>query len=371
MATGIVSKALAQVGVRPVSLLLYGIATALYLALLAATGLKAACHPDAVRCELGTPARLFGHFTLVAASGVLASRLDHGPARVAACALLAFAGGVWTALARAAARLVRPGAGGVLRQADGTWFLATVGLQSLVITGATLYPGRVALAAALALWATGVLLYLATLTAVIRRLWHAPPPPAGLAPSYWITMGAAAISTLAGGVLLGHLGLLPRPARTPLTATVVALWSWATVLIPFLLAAGVWRHRRHRVPLGYEPALWSIVFPAGMYATATARLVATHHIGTAAAAQHPLAWTALAAWLTVTACRLRRQLPSPACWTSRCGLGGRPELLCHDGCARGPAPGWGGRGILPDRRREPCRGRRRLGRPPGRRGAAG
>ncbi|WP_234445181.1 hypothetical protein [Streptomyces rimosus] len=44
--------------------------------------------------------------------------------------------------------------------------------------------------------------------------------------------------------------------------------GWATVLIPLLLAAGAWRHVRHRVPLRYEPSWWSAVFPIGMYAAA-------------------------------------------------------------------------------------------------------
>ncbi|GHE92585.1 tellurite resistance/C4-dicarboxylate transporter family protein [Streptomyces fumanus] len=328
MATGIVSKALAQSGARTVSLLLFGIAAALYLALLVAAGLKAAYHPDALRAELAGPDRLFGHFTLVAAGGVLAGRLDHGTVRLAAGALLALAGTVWAALAGAAARLLRRGARTALRQADGTWFLATVGLQSLVLTGATLYPSRPVLATALALWTTGVLLYAATLTAVARRLRHAPPAPADLASPYWITMGAVAISVLTGAHLLGRTALLPHPARTPLAVAVTGLWAWATALIPVLLAAGVWRHRRHRVPLGCEPALWSIVFPVGMYATATARLAAARHLGPLAAARHPLAWTALAVWLTVTACRLHQVLPATA---SPAPTGDRPVDMRDQG----------------------------------------
>jgi tellurite resistance protein TehA-like permease len=35
-----------------------------------------------------------------------------------------------------------------------------------------------------------------------------------------------------------------------------------------LLAAGWWRHLVHRVPLAYEPGLWSVIFPLGMYAVA-------------------------------------------------------------------------------------------------------
>ncbi|KOT60595.1 MULTISPECIES: SLAC1 family transporter [Streptomyces] len=61
--------------------------------------------------------------------------------------------------------------------------------------------------------------------------------------------------------------------------TVVA--GWATSLIPVLLAAGVWRHVRHRVPLRYEPSWWSAVFPIGMYAVAWAALGAWAVVGAA------------------------------------------------------------------------------------------
>ena len=45
----------------------------------------------------------------------------------------------------------------------------------------------------------------------------------------------------------------------------VVFWAFGTWLIPALVAAGVWRHVVHRVPLRYEATLWSIVFPLGMY----------------------------------------------------------------------------------------------------------
>lgn len=301
MATGIVSRALAQAGARALSLVLFGVAAALYVVLLCATALKARCHLGAVRAELRDPARLFGHFTLVAASGVLAARLGSGSARVAGCALLAVAALAWAVLARAVMGLRGLGPRAALRQADGTWFLATVGLQALVLTLVALRPGRPVVTLALVLWVCGVLLYAATLTVVVRRLRYDPPRPARLAPSYWVTMGAAAISTLAGARLLAHDGLLPAPVRAPLGGTVVGLWTWATFLIPLLLATGVWRHLHHRVPLAYEPTLWCIVFPLGMYATATAQLAAVQRIGALTLPQRPLAWAALAAWVAVVA----------------------------------------------------------------------
>ncbi|UNO38567.1 tellurite resistance/C4-dicarboxylate transporter family protein [Streptomyces sp. MST-110588] len=324
MATGIVSRALSRTGAHALSAALFGLALATYLVLLAATALKAACHRDTIRGELQDPGRLFGHFTLVAASGVLATR---SPARITACVLLVIAALAWTALALAAAGLRRLGTHLVLRQADGTWFLATVGLQALVLTLIRIHPGRTVLTGALLLWGTGVLLYAATLATVLRRLLSTLPPAARLAPSYWVAMGAAAISTLAGTQLLTRSALLPPLARVPLGGTVLTLWAWATLLIPLLVAAGIWRHLHHRVPLAYEPALWCIVFPVGMYATATAELTSAQRIG-ALTRPHPLlpsllpsllAWAALAAWLAVG---LR-------CLTDRLGPRSRHEAPAH------------------------------------------
>ena len=47
-----------------------------------------------------------------------------------------------------------------------------------------------------------------------------------------------------------------------------ALWAFGTWWIPLLIILGLWRHVRHW-PLTYEPTLWSVVFPLGMYSVAT------------------------------------------------------------------------------------------------------
>lgn len=312
MATGIVSRALAQAGARAASALLFGLAAAAYLTLLTATVLKTVHHRTVLRAELRDPAHVFGHFTLVAASGVLATRLAHGQARVAAYALLAVAAAVWATLAAAVVGLGRSGGRGLLRQADGAWFLATVGLQALVLTLSSVRTGPAALMAALVLWGAAVLLYGVTLTSVVLRLLRDPPGAAALTPTYWITMGAAAISTLAGAQLLAHERLPPHPAQGLLDGTVLVLWAWATVLIPPLLGAGVWRHLHQRVPLTYELTLWCIVFPMGMYATATAQLATARRISALTAAERPLVWAAAAVWLAVGARYLAARLrPRP------------------------------------------------------------
>ena len=69
---------------------------------------------------------------------------------------------------------------------------------------------------------------------------------------------------------------------------------------------GYWRHVRQHWPLTYEPTLWSVVFPLGMYS------VATLSFGKAAglAFMEPLSrfmlWVAVAAWVMVVAAFLAR-----------------------------------------------------------------
>jgi tellurite resistance protein TehA-like permease len=109
-------------------------------------------------------------------------------------------------------------------------------------------------------------------------------------------MGAVAISLLAGAELQDRLGLL---RHHPAHLVLPALWRWATALIPVLLAGGTWRHL-HRRPLRYEPSLWCIVFPAGMYATATLNVLPQPPARTATAC-------ALAPWAAAAALLLHHR----------------------------------------------------------------
>jgi tellurite resistance protein TehA-like permease len=78
-----------------------------------------------------------------------------------------------------------------------------------------------------------------------------------------------------------------------------------------LVVLGFWRHVRHHWPLTYEPTLWSVVFPLGMYS------VATLSFGEAAglAFMEPLSrfmlWVAVVAWVMVAAAFLARLARRP------------------------------------------------------------
>ncbi|QQD84757.1 tellurite resistance/C4-dicarboxylate transporter family protein [Jeotgalicoccus sp. ATCC 8456] len=93
-----------------------------------------------------------------------------------------------------------------------------------------------------------------------------------LTPPYWISMGALAITTLAGAVfILNGLGLILE-FESFIKATTLFFWAFGTWWIPLLVVLGVWRHVINKVPLNYSPDLWGMPFPLAMYTVGTINL---------------------------------------------------------------------------------------------------
>ena len=134
--------------------------------------------------------------------------------------------------------------------------------------------------------------------------------PAALTHGYWVFMGASAISVLAGAQILR---LPPSPLTTAthavLAGSSVMLWAFGTWLVPLLLILGVWRHVRHRVPLAYEPGVWSMVFPIGMYGVASRELGAALRVPWLVTLGRYEAWLALAAWAALSLAMTLTALP--------------------------------------------------------------
>jgi tellurite resistance protein TehA-like permease len=105
---------------------------------------------------------------------------------------------------------------------------------------------------------------------------------------------------------------IPGPDRGSYKGSSYALWAFGTWWVPLLIVLGLWRHVWHHWPLSYEPTLWSVVFPLGMYS------VATLSFGHAArlAFMEPLArfmlWVSVAAWILVAAAFVARLTRQPA-----------------------------------------------------------
>jgi tellurite resistance protein TehA-like permease len=74
----------------------------------------------------------------------------------------------------------------------------------------------------------------------------------------------------------------------------VVLWAFGTWLIPLLLALGAWRHLLRHVSLAYEPGMWSIVFPVGIYGVASRELGAALNVSWLVTLGRYEGWLALA-----------------------------------------------------------------------------
>jgi tellurite resistance protein TehA-like permease len=154
------------------------------------------------------------------------------------------------------------------------------------------------------------MLYTWIIGLIFYRYTFFPLDPRQLAPPYWINMGAMAISTLAGTVLVRRANdftllaeLLPF-----LKGLTLMFWATATAWIPLLLTLGAWRHLIRRVPLVYDVVYWSAVFPLGMYTACTRRLAETMNQPWLAVVPRSLVFLALAAWALTFLGLLRRQL---------------------------------------------------------------
>jgi tellurite resistance protein TehA-like permease len=304
MASGIVSVGMELEGFDVLSVLLLVICAASFVILLALTGWRAIRYPGAIRDDFMDPRRAFGFFTLVAGADVLGVRLFMSGMPFFTTALLVAAGALflvigyvipWTAALSKQKR-------SVVATANGTWFIWVVASQSIAIAAATLEPRADAARSALALvavvaWSVGVLLYGATAVFVALRLMLYRFGPDEFTPPYWVTMGALAITVLAGARIV-DMAEAPMVAATGhlIAGLSVVFWGIATWLIPPLLAAGLWRHVMHRLPLRYEPTLWSIIFPLGMYAVASLSIGATDTLPIVLWIGKVELWVAFAAW---------------------------------------------------------------------------
>jgi tellurite resistance protein TehA-like permease len=150
----------------------------------------------------------------------------------------------------------------------------------------------------LALWLCGGMLYIWTMTLIFYRYTFFRLHVDDLSPPYWINMGAMAISTLAGSLLIMNapqapylVSLLPF-----LKGFTVLYWATGTWWIPMLLVLGLWRYGYRRFPFEYDPLYWGAVFPLGMYAACTWEMDRAMQFGFLESLPRALLYLALAAW---------------------------------------------------------------------------
>lgn len=321
MGTGIVSIGAKLTGLDALATVLLVCAVIFYIVLVVLNVWRLIAHRDRMIADLSAPARGFGFFTFIAATDVISRALLNTQFSAAVIVLLCVSIVTWIGLGYVVPWLAMLGSGrrATLAGANGTWFVWVVASESIAIVASGLesvYPGlqqSLSMVAVMA-WAIGIVLYIACAIFVSLKVMLYGVKPAELDPSYWVTMGALAITIVAGSSIVEMQDApMVDVTRELIAGTSVIFWSFATWLVPVLIAAGVWRHWRHRLPLRYEPGLWSVVFPVGMYAVASISLGRADVLPIVEAIGSAWFWVALAVWTAVAVAmivHLIRRLPA-------------------------------------------------------------
>ena len=313
MATGIVSIGFDLFGHDVLSDVLLVIAVAAFAVLLVAYAWRATRHPARLLADAQDPATGFGYFSLVAAADVVAGGLASNHHLTATWVLGAASLPLWLVLTYGipGAMVMGRREGAVLPGVNGSWFLWVVATQSLSTTAATLANANANARSwlaplAVALWGIGVVLYLIVAGVVTVRLLEVPVAPHALSPTYWVFMGATAITVLGAAEILMLPASLPvvLATREVISGLAFLLWAFGTWWIPLLLFFTVWRQTVHDEPRHYDATWWDVVFPLGMYAVASAAYGKAAGLGFMVDIARWEVWLGLAAWVGVTAAML-------------------------------------------------------------------
>jgi tellurite resistance protein TehA-like permease len=284
MATGIVSLAAHLIAMQYVAKALFQLNIVVYAALWFLTLLRVARYPRRFLGDMADHLRGPGFFTTVAGTSVLGSQFVVLAADYrAGIALWIVAVVLWIGLTYTifAGFTIKERKPALDQGISGAWLLAVVATQSIAVLSGLLaphvdQPNRLEMNfLALSMWLWGGMLYIWMMSLIFYRYTFFPFSPGDLSPPYWINMGAMAISTLAGSLLIINvpdapflLSLLPF-----IKGFTVLYWATGTWWIPMLAVLALWRYVYRRFPLKYDPLYWGAVFPLGMYAASTDEMI--------------------------------------------------------------------------------------------------
>lgn len=320
MASGIISIGFKTLHFEWLAEALYAFALCAWLTLLGLSAARLVRYADSVRIDLLNPRMVFSYFTLVAATDIVGMLLLERGHTELALACWAFAFAAWCSLLYLAfSVLTFLSHEHNVNIMHGGWLISIVGTQSLVLLGARLapelgdYAGYMMVEVHL-LWGLGLIFYGIFVTLFCYRIFFLTLKPQDMSPLLWVVMGAAAISANAGTSLLTEDPRLPFLAaqRPFIDGITLMVWAWSTWWIPMLFLFGAWKHVVSRLPLEYEPVIWSFVFPLGMYAVASARLGLAAEFAPLHWISQLMIWVALAAWVFALIGLIRRLISRSA-----------------------------------------------------------
>jgi tellurite resistance protein TehA-like permease len=303
MATGIVSVAAEDHHYWRIGIVLATLASVIFVMLTIGLGLRILTRSGIVVAQSTDPDVALRMFTFVAGASVLGVVWRRHPVAVWVLGVLSLIG--WLVLVPLGVRDVRSRPRTDLRDhAHGAWLLVSVATSGMATTAADLaiiQGYRLLVVAGVLLWLLAIVLYVAVTWLIAWRAVVAPFRPDAVTPDSWILMGALAIATLAGAHLLqatDALGSLHWLSGAVAPATLV-LWIVASLWIPVLLYAEIWRVDQRAGSLRFAGVWWSAVFPLGMYSAATAVTGAELAMPALATISLVLFWIAATVWALV------------------------------------------------------------------------
>jgi tellurite resistance protein TehA-like permease len=278
MATGVVSIASHFMGLRMVALALIGINWVAWPVLVVLTLIRILRFRVLLLHDLSDHQRAPGFFTIVAGTCVLGTQNVVVIGARGVGELLWWLGlTLWflimyTFFTAVTVRETKPS---LARGINGAWLIAAVSTQAVVVLRGVLdvnAPPPIAVQfQVISMFLIGCMLYLAIIPLIFYRLTFVPMNRQDFSPPYWINMGAVAITALAGSVLImrGETWPMLGPLLPFLRGFTFFFWAVASWWIPFLFALMIWRYVWLGDRFTYEPAVWGMVFPLGMYTTST------------------------------------------------------------------------------------------------------